>query len=143
MAEQEQEIPGILILTHGLFGQELIKSAEMIIGSQMHVTAISLLPGMDLTEFMTAVKAALEILPEESLILCDLFGGTPANVAAAVKIEYSVQAVAGVNLSMLIEACCQRLSLRGSSLTEAVTAAGSNGCRCLEIISAEEEENII
>lgn len=139
----EQEPLGILILTHGLFGQELIRSAEMIIGKQSKLWAISLLPGMDLNEFMAAVRAKMTELPEGSLILCDLFGGTPANVAAAVKLEYAVEAVAGVNLSMLIEACCQRISLTGEELAQAIISAGSEGCRSLEIMPTEDDENII
>lgn len=140
----EQELPGILVLTHGDFGTELIKSAEMIIGVQSNVAAIALLPGMDLNEFMETVKAKIKQFAVEPLILCDLFGGTPSNVAAAIKLECGGVVVTGVNLSMLIEACCQRNVFKEKELADAIICAGREGCRYLDdVTKLEENENII
>ena len=73
----------------------------------------------------------LEAAPEGSLVLCDLFGGTPSNVTASLLAAHAVCAVTGLNLAMLIEACTMRASMKGKTLAEAVLAAAAAGCRDL------------
>ncbi|EGO63092.1 PTS sugar transporter subunit IIA [Acetonema longum] len=122
-------IPGIILVTHGRFGEELIRSAEMIVGAMESVRALSLMPGMEPDDFLAAVKTALESMPEGSLLISDLFGGTPANVSAAISTTRNIGAVSGLSLSMLIEAASSRMALRGEALAEAVVQAGRNNCR--------------
>ena len=122
-------IPGIIILTHGRFGEELVKSAEMIMGHLENVTALSLLPGIDPEDFMAEVNTALESMVEGSLLISDLFGGTPANVSAVISTTKNVSVVAGLNLSMLIEAVSSRMELRGEALAKVVLQAGREGCQ--------------
>ncbi len=129
MSKQEGKAPGIVVVTHGDFGREIIKSAEMIIGAQENVRAVSLLPGVDLAEFLQEVKVVLQEMPDNSLLMCDLFGGTPSNVAASLLTEMKVIAVTGLNLSMLIEACALREVVQGQELAGAVVFAGKTGCK--------------
>lgn len=143
MPKEENTIPGILVITHGSFGEEIIKSAEMIIGAQENVKALSLMPGMDPADFIVDVQAVLNTMPEESLIMSDLFGGTPSNVSAAIASQYKVIAVAGLNLCMLIEALSLRFSMRGEELAEAVIQAGQLGCKnILKELRAVEDLSI-
>lgn len=143
MPKEENTVPGILVITHGSFGEEIIKSAEMIIGAQENVKALSLMPGMDPTDFIVDVQAVLNTMPEESLVMSDLFGGTPSNVSAAVASQYKVIAVAGLNLCMLIEALSLRFSMRGEELAEAVIQAGQLGCKnILKELRAVEDLSI-
>ena len=128
---EHKSIPMLLVVTHGSFGKEIIKSAEMIIGKQENLKAVSLLPGMDMEEFLAKVRSELEAAPEGSLVLCDLFGGTPSNVTASLLAAHAVCAVTGLNLAMLIEACTMRASMKGKTLAEAVLAAAAAGCRDL------------
>ena len=129
MPKEENTVPGILVITHGNFGEEIIKSAEMIIGAQENVKALSLMPGMDPADFIVDVQTVLNTMPEGSVVMSDLFGGTPANVSAAVASQYKVIAVAGLNLCMLIEALSLRFSMCGEELAEAVIQAGQSGCK--------------
>lgn len=143
MPKEENTVPGILVITHGSFGEEIIKSAEMIIGAQENVKALSLMPGMDPADFIVDVQAVLNTMPEGSLIMSDLFGGTPSNVSAAVASKYKVIAVAGLNLCMLIEALSLRFSMRGEELAEAVIQAGQLGCKnILKELRAVEDLSI-
>lgn len=127
--EEKQEILGILLLSHGNFAIELLKSAEMIIGKQKNVQALSLLPGEDPVDFIVKVRGALAELPEDTLILNDLFGGTPSNVSAAILAETHLEALAGLNMAMLIEACTARLECHGKDLAQRALAAGCGGCK--------------
>ncbi len=124
------EKPWILILTHGNAGEALVKSAEMIISTLQNVMAFSLLPGMSPEEFIEMVKEKLDALPKGVLILTDLFGGTPFNVAMALSRNYDISLVSGVNISMIIEGDLLRNNLSGRELAKAVQKVGSEAC-CL------------
>ncbi|MDR3565232.1 MAG: PTS fructose transporter subunit IIA [Negativicutes bacterium] len=132
-------VPGILIMTHGQAGEELIRSAEMILGPLAGVYGLSLMPGMAPEEFMISVAAMLKSMPAGSLVISDLFGGTPANVSAAISQSMNISAVAGLNLSMLIEAVSSRSTLSGERLAEAAVAAGRNGCRNILLALSQAE----
>ena len=98
----------IFVCTHGRFGEELIKSAEMIAGEVENVYSFSLLPGMDPEEYASMLRAKLEIAPSQVLCLVDLFGGTPCNICASLSKDYDVHLLSGVNLSMYIELTSQK-----------------------------------
>lgn len=137
----DERIPGIIILTHGRFGEELVKSAEMIMGPMESVKALSLLPGIEPDDFMAEVTAVVESMAEGSLLISDLFGGTPANVSAAISMNKNVSAVAGLSLGMLIEAVSCRMELRGEALGKAVIEAGRNGCQSI-LVKLQELDSL-
>ena len=93
----------ILLGSHGRFAEELIKSAEMIVGELKNVRSFSLLPGMSLEEYMKEVDQELQREPERTLCLVDLFGGTPSNTFCALSRKYDNVVVTGLNLGMLLE----------------------------------------
>lgn len=93
----------ILVLTHGKFGEELIKSAEMIAGTLENVSALSLMPDMSAEEFRTKTESYLEEIDNEIICLVDLFGGTPSNTIMYLSQKYDITIVSGVNLPMLLE----------------------------------------
>lgn len=135
----QDKTPGILLLTHGGVGEELIKSAEMIIGPMVNVSALSLMPGMSPENFLVSVSGILDNMPEGSLIISDLFGGTPANISAAVSQTKNISAVSGLSICMLIEAASLRTTLRGEKLAEAVVEAGKKGCKNILVALREIE----
>lgn len=94
--------PYVYILNHGKFGEELIKSAELITGKIEKIKAFSLLPGMSIEEFYDNVQTTIE---EDcpSIVLCDIYGGTPCNVAMMLSVKYGFRIMCGINLAMLIE----------------------------------------
>lgn len=127
------EKPWILVLTHGNAGEALVKSAEMIISTLENVQAFSLLPGMSPEEFIEIVKAHLDTLRKGVLILTDLFGGTPFNVAMALSKNYDINVVSGVNIAMIIEGDLLRNNLSGRDLAEAVQQVGRKACCVAEM----------
>jgi Phosphotransferase system, mannose/fructose-specific component IIA len=129
MHEPDVSLPTIVVLTHGRAGEELIKSAEMIVGPMDNVYALSLMPGMGLESFMAQVNKVLEHSPEGAVLISDLFGGTPANTSAIVSKTKNISAVSGLSLSMLIEAASCRERLSGEQLADTIITAGKEGCR--------------
>ena len=93
----------IVIATHGRFGEELVKSAEMITGKMENVQVLSLLPTMSFEDFMKQADEILAKTEQPMIVLTDLFGGTPCNVFTALSRKYHHDVVSGVNLSMLID----------------------------------------
>lgn len=92
----------IIIGTHGDFGKELLKTAEMIIGPLENVQAFSLLPGMEMTEYRELILSSLDS-ENNYIALVDLFGGTPSNTIASFLMDYNFEIISGVNLPMLLE----------------------------------------
>jgi mannose PTS system EIIA component len=96
---------GGLIVTHGRLAIELLNAAEMIVGEIHHITAVSLGWHDDVDMATTMLQKAIERVqrPDGVLILTDMFGGTPTNIASTFLDQGKVEVVTGVNLPMLIK----------------------------------------
>lgn len=141
---------GIVVGTHGIFAQELLKSCEMICGEQKNVRAVTLIPGEGPDDVVRKYEAAIAELDCDGgvLFLNDLFGGSPYNAACRLVIgneNYGI--VTGVNLPMLIEMCSAQMMDDGSdikALMEKAVEAGKNGTQTFHAsqISDDEEEDL-
>lgn len=114
----------VYILNHGRFGEELIKSAELITGKIDRIKVFSLLPGMSIEEFYDNVQSKIEE-DSPSIVLCDLYGGTPSNVAMMLATKYGFRIVCGINLAMLIELVISRAN--GMGVDELIDKAFNTG----------------
>src|ERR1700722_20923590 len=96
---------GGLIVTHGRLAIELLNAAEQIVGEIHHVAAVSLGWHDDVDTATTMVEKALERVKtaEGTLILTDMFGGTPTNIASTFLDPGKIEIVTGVNLPMVIK----------------------------------------
>jgi len=96
---------GILVTTHGNVGRELIKAVEMIKGTPKGVLHLSMDQTKGLEELKKEIAAAIKKLDQGQgvLILTDLFGGTPSNIALSLLKPGKVEVVTGVNLPMLLK----------------------------------------
>jgi mannose PTS system EIIA component len=96
---------GGLIVTHGRLAIELLNATETIAGEIDHIAAVSLGWHDDVGTAATMVQKALERVNtgDGVLILTDMFGGTPTNIASTFLNESKVEIVTGVNLPMLIK----------------------------------------
>jgi len=96
---------GGLIVTHGRLAIELLNAAEMIIGEIHHITAVSLGWHDDVAMATSMIEKAIERVksPDGVLILTDMFGGTPTNIASTFLDPGKIEVVTGVNLPMLIK----------------------------------------
>lgn len=99
----------VFVCTHGRFGEELIKSAEMIAGETKDVFSFSLLPGMPPEDYRGMLEKQLEQLGNRKVLcLVDLFGGTPCTTCAILSKTYDMQVISGLNLAMYIEITSQK-----------------------------------
>ncbi len=96
---------GGLIVTHGRLAIELLNAAEQIIGEVHNVAAVSLGWHDDADTATGSIAKAIERVrtPEGVLILTDMFGGTPTNIASTYLDPGKVEIITGVNLPMLIK----------------------------------------
>ncbi|HEY0781997.1 MAG TPA: PTS sugar transporter subunit IIA [Thermoanaerobaculia bacterium] len=111
---------GKLILTHGGVAHELLAAAEVISGPISGIEALSLSWDDTTDQAKAKVAAALERLDkgEGVLILLDMFGGTPCNVASTFLERGKVEILSGVNLPMVLKLACLQESAGGLGLTE-------------------------
>ncbi|HKP86192.1 MAG TPA: PTS sugar transporter subunit IIA [Blastocatellia bacterium] len=100
---------GGVIVTHGQLANELVSAAEMIVGEIHHITAVSIGWHDDVDVAREEVERAIQRVDTGSgvLLLTDMFGGTPTNIAATFLDQASVEVVTGVNLPMVIKLATQ------------------------------------
>ncbi len=95
---------GIVVVTHGQLARELVAAAEMIIGEIPNVTAVSIGWQESPEEAEREIEAAIARVESGmgTVVLTDMFGGTPTNLSLAFLEKGRVEVVTGVNLPMLI-----------------------------------------
>ena len=100
---------GGVIVTHGQFASELLAAAEMIVGPLAHITAVSIGWHDDVDVAREEIERAIGRVSQERgvLLLTDMFGGTPTNIASMFLDEGRVEVVTGVNLPMVIKLASQ------------------------------------
>lgn len=122
------ETVSIVIMNHGQFGEQLLASAQMVIGEIENAKAISLMPGMSIEDYCTITDEAISTLPGKVIVLTDLFGGTPCNVAMMMSQKYDLRIICGVNFPMLIELVSSREMIADiDELVENVMETAKNG----------------
>ena len=117
---------GVLVVTHGAIGETLLYSAEQILGAkQPRVAALGVSRNDDPEAVLArARKLAAQLDDGEGLlVLTDMFGATPCNVAVRLLADGRVEGVSGVSLPMLVRV----LSRRDGSLAALVQRALSGG----------------
>ncbi|AGB19363.1 PTS sugar transporter subunit IIA [Thermoanaerobacterium thermosaccharolyticum] len=128
---------GILVVTHGDFGRELIKSAELIVGKQDNIKCIGLFHGDDIEKFKREVSNTIYSLDDGDgvLVFTDLFGASPSNVVALsmkpVSKEVNFECITGVNMPMILEALTMRKSCKLKGLKEHSLNVGLGGIKDL------------
>lgn len=92
----------LVLISHGIFCQELKKSTEMIMGSQEDIHTVALLPEEGPEDFLKKFQEVIADL-EDFVVFADLLGGTPCNVVSRLILEGSpIQLYAGMNMPMVI-----------------------------------------
>ena len=113
---------GLVIVTHGKLAEAFLSVTEHVVGKQEHIRAIGIEPEDDADKARERIVAAIKEVDQKKgvVILTDMFGGTPSNVAISVMKTEDVEVIAGVNLPMLIKLA----SVRGKlPMNEAVNQA--------------------
>jgi PTS system mannose-specific IIA component len=126
---------GLVVVTHGRLAEEFIAAAEHVVGRLDAIRAISIGPEDDMDERRKEIIAAARACDTGAgvVILTDMFGGTPSNLAISVMGGGKIEVIAGVNLPMLIKLAEVRGKL---PLGEAALAAQEAGRKYISVASA-------
>ena len=125
---------GVVIVTHGKLAHEFRAALEHVVGPQEQIETISIGPNDDLDVRRNDMLSALTRVDTGKgvVVLTDMFGGTPSNLAISAMERSNVEVIAGVNLPMLVKLA----SVRGEcALEEAITQAQEAGRKYISIAS--------
>lgn len=128
----------LVLISHGLFCEELKKSTEMIMGPQKSIHTVGLLPSESAEDFRVKFEAVIAEL-DAFIVLADLMGGTPCNVVSRMILEgQAIDLYAGMNMPMVIDFINSELIGTELALVEAAT---SNICHVNERIISDDDED--
>ena len=113
---------GLVIVTHGGLAREFRAALEHIVGPQTQLETVAIGPEDDMPARRGDILAAVKTVDQGQgvIVLTDMFGGTPSNLAISVMDEVNVEVIAGINLPILVKLASLRREL---PLVEAVTKA--------------------
>lgn len=125
---------GMIIVTHGNLAQEFLTAMEHVVGPQKSVATICIGPHDDMEKQRADIQKAIQNVDagQGVIILTDLFGGTPSNLAISLLDSGKVEVIAGVNLPMLIRLESARKSM---DISEAISVAKDAGRKYINVAS--------
>jgi PTS system mannose-specific IIA component len=130
----QNALVGGLVVTHGQLGQELVAAAETIVGEALPIAAVSIGWNDDVAESQRKIEDAIQKVNKGKgvIILTDMFGGTPSNLALPLLKKGELEIITGVNLPMIIKVANQSPN---DSLSELVTSVKQQGQKHISIAS--------
>jgi PTS system mannose-specific IIA component len=125
---------GLVLVTHGGLANEFRAALEHVVGSQSQIETVSIGPDDDVERRRKDILEAVDRVSDGSgvILLTDMFGGTPSNLAISVMEAGKVEVVAGVNLPMLIKIASVRSD---EPLTQVIHEAQEAGRKYINVAS--------
>ena len=125
---------GMILVTHGRLADEFVHAMEHVVGEQASVATVCIGPNDDMEQRRTDIAEAIAAVDGGAgvIILTDLFGGTPSNLAISLLEIGKVEVVAGLNLPMLVKLARIR---KDYALDKAATAAQDAGRKYINVAS--------
>ncbi|MBL4786917.1 MAG: PTS sugar transporter subunit IIA [Cohaesibacteraceae bacterium] len=125
---------GLILVTHGQLASEFRSALEHVVGSQQNFETICIGPDDDMEQRRKDISDAIDTVNSGSgvILLTDMFGGTPSNLAISLMEDAKVEVIAGVNLPMLIKLASVRLD---DNLENVVAEAKSAGRKYINVAS--------
>ena len=125
---------GMVLVTHGRLAEEFIAALEHVVGEQQQVRAVCIGPDDDMEQRRQDILNSVADVDTGSgvVVLTDMFGGTPSNLAISIMDKAKVEVIAGVNLPMLIKLASVR---KTEPLDKSVIAARDAGQKYINVAS--------
>ena len=125
---------GVVLVTHGRLAEEFISALEHVVGKQNQIAAICIESDGDMEDCRLDILAATKGVESGDgvILLTDMFGGTPSNLAISIMEQANVEVVAGINLPMLVKLATSR---DGSRLAEVAVCAQEAGRKYINVAS--------
>ena len=116
---------GLVLVTHGGLAREFIAATEHVVGAQSNIGAVCIEPEDDMDQRRKDILAAVAEVDDGAgvIVLTDMFGGTPSNLAISIMDKAKVEIIAGVNLPMLIKLAGVRETMPIDDAAEAAKEA--------------------
>ena len=134
---------GLVIATHGHLAEEMVHTAEQIVGKLPSVATCSIEPGSSVEQIRDQLREAVRVVEtgDGVIVLADLFGGTPCNQSLTLCGQCRLEVVTGVNLPMLIKANSLRAdeTMKVSDMALALIAYGQKNITCPSAMLRERE----
>ena len=125
---------GLVVVTHGKLAVEFIAALEHVVGPQRAVRTICIGPDDDMEKRRKEILSSVEKVDSGKgvILLTDMFGGTPSNLAISIMDQTNVEVIAGVNMPMLIKLASNR---KAGSLKKVALEAQDAGRKYINIAS--------
>ena len=125
---------GVVLVTHGNLATELVKVMEHVVGPQDQLTTITIEPDDDMEKRREDILNSVRFVDKGLgvIILTDMFGGTPSNLAISIMEQAKIDIIAGVNLPMLIKLASVRST---ETISDAVAQAREAGQKYIMVAS--------
>jgi mannose PTS system EIIA component len=125
---------GVVIVTHGNLAREFRAALEHVVGTQDQMATICIQPDDDMEERRQSILKAISSVDrgDGCVLLTDMFGGTPSNLAISVMDDAHVEVIAGINLPMLVKLARVR---EESTMEEAIKLAQDAGRKYINVAS--------
>lgn len=125
---------GLVLVTHGRLAEEFVVAMEHVVGPQERIAPICIGPDDDMESRRADIAAAIKSVDSGRgvIVLSDLFGGTPSNLAISLMEAGRIEVIAGINLPMLIRLGSARKTMK---VTDAVAAARDAGRKYITVAS--------
>lgn len=125
---------GLVLVTHGRLAEEFVLAMEHVVGPQKNVRSVCIGPEDDMDQRRRDIVEAVEAVNQGRgvVVLTDMFGGTPSNLAISIMEQGRVEVVAGINLPMLIKLASVRTKC---DLAAAVAQAQEAGRKYINVAS--------
>ncbi len=119
---------GLILVTHGNLAEEFVHAMQHVVGSQEAIATVCIGPNDDMERRRREIASAIKAVDSGSgaIILTDLFGGTPSNLAISLMKAGQVEVIAGINLPMLIRLAKARNCMGVGEAAAAARDAGRN-----------------
>ncbi len=119
---------GLILVTHGGLADQFVEAMEHVVGAQSGVATVCIGPNDDMEHRRAEIADAITTVDAGNgvIILTDLFGGTPSNLAISLLEAGRVEVIAGINLPMLIRLAGARKAMSVVEAVEAAQIAGRN-----------------
>ena len=119
---------GLILVTHGKLAEEFVHAMEHVVGKQEAVATVCIGPDDDMEKRRREIADAIARVDSGDgvIVLTDLFGGTPSNLAISLMKAGKIEVIAGINLPMLIRLAKARNCMNVSEAVAAAREAGRN-----------------
>ncbi len=126
---------GMVLVTHGQLAREFVAALEHVVGPQQNIVTVCIGPEDDMEQHRNEILQGIREVDKGRgvVLMTDMFGGTPSNLAISVMSDAKVEVIAGVNLPMLIKFSSVRES---ESLADAVASAQEAGRKYINVASS-------